>query len=115
MLGILLAFRKLALSSELDVMREVGLYYGRMLCVPYMFAIALALLNFGIVGFVQPLSRHAYEAFMFELRSGALGASVKVGEFTNLGKCMTMRRERSARKRAMLGKRLSIRVDYRGL
>jgi lipopolysaccharide export system permease protein len=95
MLGILLAFRKLALSSELDVMRAVGLSYGRLLRVPYMYCIALALLNFGIVGFVQPLSRHAYEALRFELRSGALGASIKVGEFTNLGKRMTLRIERS--------------------
>jgi lipopolysaccharide export system permease protein len=95
MLGILLAFRKLALSSELDVFRAVGLSYGRLLRVPYMFAIVLALLNFAIVGFVQPLSRHAYEALRFELRSGALGASIKVGEFTNLGKRMTLRIERS--------------------
>jgi len=95
MLGILLAFRKLALSSELDVMRGVGLSYGRLLRVPYMYAIALALLNFGIVGWVQPLSRHAYEALRFELRSGALGASIKVGEFTSLGKRMTLRIERS--------------------
>ncbi|MFZ2997651.1 LPS export ABC transporter permease LptF [Sphingobium sp.] len=95
MLGILLAFRKLAMSSELDVMRAVGLSYGRLLRVPYMYAIALALLNFGIVGFVQPLSRHAYEALRFELRSGALGASIKVGEFTSLGKRMTLRIERS--------------------
>ncbi len=35
MLGILLAFRKLATSSELDVMRAVGLSYTRMLRVPY--------------------------------------------------------------------------------
>ncbi|MCI4590151.1 LPS export ABC transporter permease LptF [Sphingobium sp. BYY-5] len=95
MLGILLAFRKLATSSELDVMRAVGLSYGRLLRVPYMYAIALALINFGIVGFVQPLSRHAYEALRFELRSGALGASIKVGEFTTLGKRMTLRIERS--------------------
>ncbi|MGE4322585.1 MAG: LPS export ABC transporter permease LptF [Sphingobium sp.] len=95
MLGILLAFRKLALSSELDVMRAVGLSYGRLLRVPYMYAIALALLNFGIVGFVQPLSRHAYEALRFELRSGALGASIKVGEFTSMGNRMTMRIERT--------------------
>ena len=95
MLGILLAFRKLATTSELDVMRAVGLSYGRLLRVPYMYAIALALINFGIVGFVQPLSRHAYEALRFELRSGALGASIKVGEFTTLGKRMTLRIERS--------------------
>src|SRR5688572_8186311 len=90
-LGILLAFRKLALSSELDTLRAVGLGYHRLLIVPYMYAVALMALNLGIVGFVQPYARYAYEELRFELRSGALGASIKVGEFTNLGKRMTLR------------------------
>lgn len=95
MLGILLAFRKLALSSELDVMRAVGLSYGRLLRVPHYYAIALAVLNLAIVGFIQPYARYAYEGLQFELRSGALGASIKVGEFTKLGKRMTLRVEES--------------------
>ena len=95
MLGILLAFRKLALSSELDVFRAVGLGYGRLLRVPYMYAAALAIANLAIVGFVQPYSRYAYEGLRFELRSGALGASIKVGEFSKLGAHMTLRVERS--------------------
>ncbi len=95
MMGILLAFRKLALSSELDVLRGVGMSYGRLLRVPYAFAIALALINLAIVGFVQPYARYAYEGLRFELRSGALGASIKVGEFTTLGKRMTLRIEES--------------------
>ncbi len=95
MLGILLAFRKLALTSELDSLRAVGLGYGRLLRVPYMYAIALALTNLAIVGFVQPYARYAYEGLRFELRSGALGASIKVGEFNNLGRRITLRVERS--------------------
>jgi lipopolysaccharide export system permease protein len=95
MLGILLAFRKLALSSELDVLRAVGLGYGRLLRVPYAYTAALAVLNLGIVGFVQPYAHYAYEGLRFELRSGALGASIKVGEFTKLGKRMTLRVEES--------------------
>jgi lipopolysaccharide export system permease protein len=95
MLGILLAFRRLALSSELDVLRAVGMSYGRLLRVPYMYATALAILNLGIVGFVQPYARYAYEGLRYELRSGALGASIKVGEFTKLGKRMTLRVEES--------------------
>jgi lipopolysaccharide export system permease protein len=95
MLGILLAFRRIALSSELDVFRAVGLGYGRLLRVPYMYAIALALVNLAIVGYVQPYARYAYEGLRFELRSGALGASIKVGEFANMGKRMTLRIERS--------------------
>src|SRR6476469_6576320 len=45
MLGILLAFRRLALTSELDAMRGIGLGYGRLLRVPYAFAIPLAIVN----------------------------------------------------------------------
>ena len=41
MLGILLAFRKLALSSELDVLRGIGAGFGRLMRVPYAFAIPL--------------------------------------------------------------------------
>lgn len=95
MLGILLAFRRIALSSELDVFRAVGLSYGRLLRVPYMYAIGLALVNLAIVGFVQPYARYAYEGLRFELRSGALGASIKVGEFTRLGSRLTLRIEES--------------------
>jgi lipopolysaccharide export system permease protein len=95
MLGCLLAFRRLALSSELDVLRAIGMSYGRLLRVPYYYAIALALLNLAIVGFVQPYARYAYEGLRFELRSGALGASIKVGEFTKLSKRLTLRVESS--------------------
>src|SRR4028119_1738661 len=95
MLGVLLAFRRLALSSELDTLRAVGLSYGRLLRVPYMYAIALAAINLAIVGFVQPYARYAYEGLRFDLRSGALGASIKVGEFNTLGRRMTLRVERS--------------------
>ncbi len=84
MLGILLAFRRLATSSELDVMRAVGLSYTRLLRVPYLFTIVLAALNLLIVGYLQPLSRYYYEQLQFDLRSGALGASIKVGEFNTL-------------------------------
>jgi lipopolysaccharide export system permease protein len=98
MMGILLAFRRLALSSELDALRAIGQGYGRLLRVPFIYAIFFAIINLGIVGFVQPYSRYAYEGLRFELRSGALGASIKVGEFTSLGKRMTMRIEQSANK-----------------
>ncbi len=95
MLGILLAFRKLATTSELDVLKGVGMSFGRLMRVPFAYAIALAALNLAIVGFIQPVARYAYEGLQFELRSGALGASIKVGEFTNLGDRMTLRIEQS--------------------
>ena len=96
MLGILLAFRKLALSSELDALRGIGIGFGRLLRVPYFYALGLTLLNIVIVGWVEPYSRYRYEGLRFDLRSGALGASIKVGEFNNLGKRLTLRIDRSA-------------------
>jgi len=94
-LGVLLAFRKLALSSELDSLRAAGLSYGRLLVVPYLYAFVLLIANFAIVSFVQPKAYYEYQSLRFELRSGALGASIKVGEFTNMGRRITLRVERS--------------------
>ncbi len=95
MMGVLLAFRRLALSSELDALRAVGVSYTRLLRVPMLFALVFAVVNLGIVGWLQPISRYAYENLRFELRSGALGASIKVGEFARLGEGMTLRVEES--------------------
>ena len=103
MLGILLAFRKLALSSELDALKGVGAGYGRLLKVPYMFAGGLLILNLLIVGWVEPYSRYRYEGLRFDLRSGALGAAIKVGEFNQLGKRMTLRIDSSADEGTRLG------------
>ena len=95
MLGILLAFRKLATTSELDVLRAVGWSYTRLLRVPYMITLALVALNLLIVGYWQPLARYGYEQLDFELRSGALGAAIKVGEFTALEDRVALRIEES--------------------
>ena len=95
MLGILLAFRKLALSSELDALRGTGIGFGRLLKVPYIFAVVLMLVNLLIVGWLEPYSRYRYEGLRFDLRSGALGAAIKVGEFNRLGKRLTLRIDRS--------------------
>lgn len=95
LLGILLAFRKLAISSELDVMRAVGLSYGRLLRVPYIITAVLMAVNVALVFYIQPVSRYYYEQLEYELRSGALGASIEVGEFTTLADRMALRIESS--------------------
>lgn len=102
MLGILLAFRKLALSSELDALRGIGVGYGRLLRVPYGFTVPLALINLAIVGYIQPYTEYRYESLRFDLNSGALGAAIKVGEFNQLGKRITLRIERSEKKGTQL-------------
>jgi len=95
LLGILLAFRKLATSSELDVLRAVGMSYHRLLRIPYAITLALLAVNVALVFYIQPISRYYYEQMEYELRSGALGASIKIGEFTTLKDRMALRVEES--------------------
>lgn len=95
MLGILFAFRRLATTSELDVMRAVGWSYVRLLRVPYLITLVLLGVNFAIVGYLQPKARFAYEEMEFELQSGALGASIRVGEFVSIEDRMALRIEES--------------------
>ena len=102
MLGILLAFRKLALSSELDALRGIGIGYGRLLRVPFFYAIPLAAINLGIVGYLEPYTHYRYEGLRFDLKSGALGAAIKVGEFNRLGRHLTLRIDRSEHKGTQL-------------
>ena len=95
LLGVLLAFRKLATSSELDTMRAVGLSYRRLLRIPYAITLVLVAVNVALVFYIQPISRYYYEQLEYDLRSGALGASIKVGEFTTLADRMALRIEES--------------------
>ena len=95
LLGILLAFRGLATSSELDALRGVGTGFGRLLRVPMAYAIVLAALNLFLVGWLQPWTHYGYERLRFDLSSGALGASLKVGEFNNFSNRFTIRIDRS--------------------
>jgi lipopolysaccharide export system permease protein len=97
MLGVLFAFRRLAMTSELDVMRAVGQSYLRLLRVPYLLTVVLMGLNFAIVGYMQPKARFAYQELEFQLRSGALGASIKVGEFTAIEDRMACGSRKAAR------------------
>jgi len=60
-----------------------------------MYAVGLAIVNLLIVGYIQPDARYNYEKLRFELRTGALGASIKVGEFTQFGAKRTIRIEES--------------------
>ena len=95
MLGILLAFRKLALSSELDALRGIGIGYGRLLRIPYAYAIPLRSSTCSSSAISSRIPHYRYEGLRFDLKSGALGAAIKVGEFNQLGHKLTLRIDRS--------------------
>jgi lipopolysaccharide export system permease protein len=59
-------------------------------------------LNLFIVGYLEPYSHYRYEGLRFDLKSGALGAAIKVGEFNRLGRHLTLRIDRSENKGTQL-------------
>ena len=48
------------------------------------------------------MTHYRYEGLRFDLKSGALGAAIKVGEFNQLGKHLTLRIDRSEKKGSQL-------------
>ncbi|WP_339860863.1 LPS export ABC transporter permease LptF [Paremcibacter congregatus] len=94
-LGVLLAVRKLALNSELDALLATGFSLNRLVQPTLYIALFLLVVNVIVVGFVQPYSRYTYQELVFDIRSGALGASIKAGEFNDLGDGLTLRIEES--------------------
>jgi lipopolysaccharide export system permease protein len=55
-----------------------------------LFGFSLALL-----GYIQPTSYYAFQSLQFELSSGAFGASIKPGDYNELGDGLTLRIDRS--------------------
>lgn len=97
LLGVLVAFRGLSLSSEYDIAASTGLSLLRLLRPVMMLAAILTLVNILLTGWIQPYSRYTYRELVYELRSGALGASVRVGEFVDIGDDLILRVEQSRR------------------
>lgn len=94
-LGIVLAFRKLSMQSELDAITSSGQGLVRLLRPLMLLSAGLMMVNIYLVGWIQPYAQYTYDTLIFELRSGALGASIKVGEFVDVGNNTILRIEES--------------------
>ncbi len=90
-LGIMLAFRNLSLSSELDALSSSGASFGRLLRPIYVLVLFIMALDFLLVSYIQPYSRYEYSQIRFNVTSGALGIKVPAGEFVDISDQVTIR------------------------
>lgn len=90
-LGILLAFRNLSMSSELDAMNSSGVSFGRLLRPIYGLLIFLALFDFVLVGYIKPFARYEYDKIRFDVTTGAFGIKIPQGEFVDITDDVTIR------------------------
>jgi lipopolysaccharide export system permease protein len=90
-MGVLLAFRNLSLSSELDAMNSSGASFSRLLRPIFLLFALLMVFDFLLVGYISPLARYRYDKIRFDVTSGALGIKVPQGEFVNISDDVTIR------------------------
>ena len=83
-LGIVLALRRLSLSSEYDSMLATGISASRILRPLLVLSGFMMLINFLLLAYVQPYARYAYHELRYELQAGLLGARFPVGDFVEV-------------------------------
>jgi lipopolysaccharide export system permease protein len=95
LLGVLLAFRKLNISSELEALQSGGMGLLRLMRGPVCLSFILMVINLALLGYIQPRSYYTYQSLLFDLTSGAFGTSIRPGEYNDLGGGFTLRIERA--------------------
>lgn len=90
-LGVMLAFRNLSMSSELDAMNSSGASFGRLMRPVFALLLVLAAADFLLVGFVKPYARYEYDKIRFDVTSGALGIKIPQGQFIDITDKATIR------------------------
>ncbi|MFN3232572.1 MAG: LptF/LptG family permease [Alphaproteobacteria bacterium] len=95
LLGVLLAFRKLSSSSELEALQSGGTGLWRLMRAPIAMATILTAVSIALLGYAQPRSFYSYNSLLFELSSGAFGTSIRPKEYADLGAGFTLRIEES--------------------
>lgn len=90
-LGVLLAFRNLSMSSELDAMNSSGASVTRLMRPVYALLVLLAAFDFFLVGYIKPFARYEYDKIRFDVTSGAFGIKIPQGEFIDITDDVTIR------------------------
>lgn len=90
-LGVMLAFRNLSMSSELDALSSSGASFGRLMRPIYALLLVLMVFDFLLVSYIQPFARYKYQQIRFDVTSGALGTKIPPGEFIDITDRVTIR------------------------
>ncbi len=90
-LGIMLAFRNLSMSSELDALSSSGASFGRLMRPIYMLVVVLMVFDFLLVSYIQPFARYKYQEIRFDVTAGAFGIKIPSAEFVEISDGVTIR------------------------
>ncbi|MEQ9447887.1 MAG: LptF/LptG family permease, partial [Rhodospirillaceae bacterium] len=95
-LGVLLAFRKLSLQSELDAIHSCGIGIGRFIRSAVVLATLMMAVNLALTGYIQPYTRYAFRVIEFNITSGVIEQGIGEGVFMELPNGYTLRVEQTS-------------------
>jgi lipopolysaccharide export system permease protein len=85
-LGLLFGFNKMSKDSEIDAFMAAGIGLHRLVRPVVALAVLLALVVFGIFGWLQPHGRYAYRAVMFNVKNVEVFYLAEEGAFMQAGR-----------------------------
>jgi lipopolysaccharide export system permease protein len=94
-LGVLLAFRRMSLQSELDAIHSCGIGIGRFIRSAIALGGIMMAVNLALTGYIQPYTRYAFRVIEFNITSGVIEQGIGEGVFMELPNGYTLRVEQS--------------------
>jgi lipopolysaccharide export system permease protein len=89
-LSVALVLRRMALDHELDALFAVGLSPVRLMRMPMMIGVLLAMIHVGLRGYAEPWGERQLDEIGRAARSGDLGIAIAPGEFRHFGADVTL-------------------------
>jgi len=89
-LSVALVLRRMALDHELDALFAVGFSPQRLMRVPMMIGIVLAMAHIGLRGYAEPWGERQLDNIGHAARSGDLGIAITAREFRHFGAGITL-------------------------
>ena len=96
-LGVLFAFRTIAMNSEFHVMQSAGVSLLRMVRSAVVVSIVGLFVSFGLVGYGEPYGRYIYNLLYFDVTNGVIESGIGEGIFVKIPGGYTIRVQESRR------------------
>ncbi len=94
-LGVLFAFRTLAMNSEFHVMQSAGVSLRRMVRSGVVVSVVGLFVSFGLVGWGEPYGRYIYNLLYFDVTNGVIESGIGEGIFVKIPGGYTIRVQES--------------------
>lgn len=85
MIGVMFAFGRLSRDGETGALQAAGIGLARQTRPVILVAALVAVVSSGVLGYMKPYGRYAYEALVFVVTDAAIQAFVRTGVFSRLG------------------------------